>query len=342
MSTQKQTSMIEPSTSSIAPAPKPWRGRLLFALKLAVSLGIVSYLIYVTDWERARDVLARTNWRIAWIAPLLSITGLFIAGQRWRLLLKAFGLPIGWLEPFILYLSASYYAIILPGWFGSDALRILLYARTRTKLAVKAGMTVLAERTMGFTGLLILAACMSFFTPIPAIEAAGVSLRIFLPLAAGVGLLALASLLFLSSRLPRPHNTHHGWSALWNRTFMLAHTLSEAPSGTWPKALILSSGYQFCDFLGAFCLAQALGLEIGLLQMLLVMPLANLITILPISLGGVGIREGTLTFLLVQLGVPLSDALMLCFLIFLARLVVYLTGGIVHATQGPHLKPQNP
>lgn len=45
------------------------------------------------------------------------------------------------------------------------------------------------------------------------------------------------------------------------------------------------------------------------------------------SLGGLGVREGVLTFFMVKTGVLASDAVFLGLLIYLTRIVLALTGG---------------
>ena len=58
------------------------------------------------------------------------------------------------------------------------------------------------------------------------------------------------------------------------------------------------------------------------------MPIVYISTILPVSLGGLGVREGTLVYLLAKVGVLSSDAVALSFLIHFNRVAVGSIGGI--------------
>lgn len=61
-----------------------------------------------------------------------------------------------------------------------------------------------------------------------------------------------------------------------------------------------------------------------------IMPLVYICTILPFSLGGLGVREGALVYLLAKMGVPASDGVALSFLIYINPVLVDSVGGILH------------
>jgi len=71
---------------------------------------------------------------------------------------------------------------------------------------------------------------------------------------------------------------------------------------------------------------QVMGHAVPITALLFVMPLVHVATVLPISLGGLGVREGVLTGLLMLLAVPQGDAVLAAFLLYLAKVMVGLTG----------------
>jgi uncharacterized membrane protein YbhN (UPF0104 family) len=71
---------------------------------------------------------------------------------------------------------------------------------------------------------------------------------------------------------------------------------------------------------------QVMGHPVALTALLFVMPLVYVATVLPISLGGLGVREGVLSGLLMLFAVPRDDAILAAFLLYLAKVVVGLTG----------------
>jgi glycosyltransferase 2 family protein len=60
---------------------------------------------------------------------------------------------------------------------------------------------------------------------------------------------------------------------------------------------------------------------------LILFPIVYLATVLPISIGGIGVREGVLVYFLSQSGVPTSDAISLSFLVYMNRMISALIGG---------------
>ena len=96
---------------------------------------------------------------------------------------------------------------------------------------------------------------------------------------------------------------------------------------TLARILVLSAVFQGGDIAVTFLLARALDLDVPFVALLGVVPLVYLATVLPISLGGLGVREGTLAFLLARYGVAASDAITLSFLVYLNRVLVGSIGG---------------
>ena len=72
----------------------------------------------------------------------------------------------------------------------------------------------------------------------------------------------------------------------------------------------------------------------------LLLSAVNLVTVLPISINGLGVREGTVVFLLGQFGVQSERALVLSLLIFAMGLLVGVVGGLFVATDYRHIREE--
>jgi uncharacterized membrane protein YbhN (UPF0104 family) len=145
--------------------------------------------------------------------------------------------------------------------------------------------------------------------------------------------------------------TAAGWAALrvpsaarlrreyrWRPLRILARLLAslrELSVGTILLLLLLSVLCQFPAFVSAYMLGQALGIELPLVVFCVVMPVVTISTMLPISLGGLGVREGLLTFLLTRLDVAGSEAIALAFLIYLVYVIIALGGGLTQLLWHP-------
>ena len=85
---------------------------------------------------------------------------------------------------------------------------------------------------------------------------------------------------------------------------------------------------------------RALGVEVGLSTWFVVVPLVNLTMVLPISIGGVGVREGMMSLLLAPFGVPRETAVAVGLLTLLTAVVCGLLGGIVFLADERHAHPR--
>jgi uncharacterized membrane protein YbhN (UPF0104 family) len=87
------------------------------------------------------------------------------------------------------------------------------------------------------------------------------------------------------------------------------------------------------DFLSVWLLARSVGLPLPFIEVSLAMSVAYAATVLPVSVGGHGIREGTLLGMLALLGLLPDDAsrqlaLLLAVLVWAVSVIWSLFGGI--------------
>jgi len=98
--------------------------------------------------------------------------------------------------------------------------------------------------------------------------------------------------------------------------------------------LLLSGLGQFGDIVISYIFSLYFGLEITILNLMSIMPLVYVATVVPISLGGVGVREGVMTAGLTLYGVDVSDAVMISFLLYFTKVIVGLIGWFLYLKMG--------
>jgi hypothetical protein len=97
---------------------------------------------------------------------------------------------------------------------------------------------------------------------------------------------------------------------------------------------LLSVLVQLANVVLVWFLGLAIGVPVPAVYYLILVPLVSLLTLLPISLNGMGIREWTTALFLAQLGVGQGEALCLALLWFLVLTAVSLVGGLVYLFAG--------
>jgi uncharacterized membrane protein YbhN (UPF0104 family) len=83
-----------------------------------------------------------------------------------------------------------------------------------------------------------------------------------------------------------------------------------------------------------YLVARALGVTISVWYFVLFVPILSVVLMLPISMSGLGVREGAYVYLFGQAGVPTAQALTMSLLIYALRVVAALVGGSLYAMQG--------
>jgi len=345
---------VEPETGAVPPgvdtpspgrALRPGRGRRIgppgrraaaLALRVGVSVGILAYLVSILDWDHLRRLAGQIRPGALWAAPALVIASFYLGGVRWSLLLRHFGVPLRAREGFAIYLIGGFYNILLPGVLGGDVIRISLCAAQFRKPIPEVAVTTMMERGLGLLAVLLVGAAASLLLPVAWAERLG-PIGVVLPVMAVGAVVAAAvgwaALHLSSAALSR---REFAWRPL-RALVRVAGRLRELPARTLLLALGLSVLCHLAAFLAAYLLGGAIGIDLPLRIYCVVMPLVTLSTVLPISLGGLGVREGALTLLLARAGVAPSDAVALAFLLYLNMAAVALVGGITQLLWQPRV-----
>ena len=81
-------------------------------------------------------------------------------------------------------------------------------------------------------------------------------------------------------------------------------------------------------------IARSLGVDIPLGYFFLFVPIITSLLMLPVSMSGLGVREGAYVYLFAQAGVPSSQALTMSLLVYASNVATGLVGGALYALQG--------
>lgn len=325
---------------------KSVRRRLLVALRMVVSAALIVLLLSRVDMRRLIETWRALSPAFLLLALGLQLGGVLISSAKWWLLLRAQRRPVPYGWTVRTYLIGQFFSNFLPTMIGGDAVRVMLL-RERIGSGALALASVFLERLTGFLALLAiawvalglshgrLAAATSLMSGVLwclLLGSAAVAAATSAPLLArGIARLRLPNVLDWQGRLR-----------------MIAAQITSY-SG-YPVALmlvvVLAVGYQISWVAVNGVAARALHLTIPWRYVALMVPISDIVALVPVFLNGLGAREATYALLLAELnGTPTADAIALSFLIFVIRLAVsalggllYLLGGsrVTHATQGEH------
>lgn len=98
--------------------------------------------------------------------------------------------------------------------------------------------------------------------------------------------------------------------------------------GTLARVLVIASGVQLSRIAVYYSVSRGMNLSAGFDHFVIFIPLIAIVAAVPISFGGIGVRENLGAILFGRVGVPPAEALAMMFLGYLAGIVASLAGGI--------------
>lgn len=294
------------------------KGRASIVWKAGLSLAILSVLAARTDVRHIGALLASIRGSTIACALFLILLQTIVTAYRWVAVMRGVGISLQ-LWPAVQALFASLFINqCLPSYVGGDAYRVYWMYREGQPFA-KAIRGVLIDRVGALMALVVMMAISlpRLFQRFhdPTAETAMV-------VVAGAGILGSLAF-FASDALPA-----------WDRFPMLLQLreLSRAARGVLLRgrtALVVNPLALLVHALGAAIMAvfaADLGMPLTLLDCLLLIPPITLLSAIPISVSGWGVREGVMVGALGVMGIGADQALALSVLMGFALLANGLLG----------------
>ncbi|NJK79907.1 MAG: flippase-like domain-containing protein [Chloroflexaceae bacterium] len=319
--------------------PARWQ-RMLTPVRWIVTGSLVGYLIWQANPLEIWQSLLTVDLPLLLLALVLQFIGIAISAAKWGMLLRARGhrLPYGWLLN--AYLVGQFANNFLPTTIGGDALRAV-QLRRRIGSLTQASASIFLERLTGFLALSLIV-CLALL--VAYVQVTGTPLvtdPFWLVVTVGFSLLAVgaAVLSFFAPLILQLFGAYLPAVALRPMERVAAALASYFPQGRTLLGVVLMSllFQSLWVVIHAVC-GMALGIDAPLLLYALMVPISDILGLVPVFVNNVGAREIAFTVYLTQVGVSQATALALAFLIFAVRLVVSLLGGVVVFFGGADLR----
>jgi glycosyltransferase 2 family protein len=296
---------------------------LLVALKILVSAALLYLALRGVNlaaiWARVNQI------NLGWIAVAVAVTLLqiFLGALRWRDITAFCSAPLSAAQALRFNMIGSFFNQTLPSSIGGDAVRLWLVSRTGAGWRA-ATYSVLVDRAIGLIALAIIivgSLPWSYQLISDAHGRAALSLIDFTALAGGLGFLAFGRLswAWLTEWLPTKHI--HACAVIANKV------LFSRSSG--PIIAVLSLTIHVLTVVIAWAVVRSIAAPASFDQVFLLIPPIVLITMLPISIAGWGVREATMMVAFGYAGLPQADGLVVSILYGAVSFIVGALGGLV-------------
>jgi uncharacterized membrane protein YbhN (UPF0104 family) len=299
---------------------------LIFLIKLLVSGGLIAFFLTRVDLQGFVQTLLSANFSWIGLALAVYLCSQAVSAMRWNVLVR----PLGIIAPFkdivCYYLIGMFFNLFAPGTVGGDVSRVYYLVRhqagNRGAAAapmMRAAVSVFMDRAIGMLVLIwVGAAGLLLFPHYPVPRA----IRI-LTLSLALGLALAAALVPLFRRL-LPELGSSTWAKL-----RLALRSYGSHRHALVNGVLLSLAVHLIQSWMHVLMGRALNLTIPFSFCLIVYPLVGTFSAIPISLNGIGLREGGYVLLLGVIGISTEKGVAFGLLLFLIIALDSLIGGII-------------
>ena len=297
---------------------------LLLALKIGISAGLLYWASRSVDLGAVVGHFARLD--AFWVAVALAAiaTQIAVAAQRWSWIAGRLGAVLPARRAVRYSFVAAFFNQALPSTVGGDAMRVWLLARGDQQWK-RAVYSVFVDRAAGVGFLaVVVAACLPWSLELIAAPEGRAAVMV-------IGLGGVAGLvggLALAFTAPGPR------LAAWRPARLLFEIAGASRAALLDRArgpgiAVLSVFIHILTVVAAWCLARAIAISPNALAMLILIPPVMLISMIPISIGGWGIREGAMVVAFGYAGIEPSQALAVSVLLGGSTLAVAAAGGVI-------------
>ena len=265
-----------------------------FFLKSAISIIVIFYFFKQLNYIDLKKILYKLEYYDVAVLFVINLVMLLIWSLRYYILLRQ-KIAVNILEVIKQILIVSFSNNFLPSAIGGDGVRVYLASRIGLTLK-ESGLIVILERLMGLSAFLIIGLISSFFWDIPE------KLHGIIILLNSIFFI----LIFFLYKNIKNISTYFGlngkndkikYDIYFNKVVLL-------------KTFILSLFYQFLSIYISYYTAISIEIDnISIFPFLSLIPIVWIITLLPITLGGIGLREFSLLYLFSVLNFSHEDIL---------------------------------
>jgi uncharacterized membrane protein YbhN (UPF0104 family) len=299
---------------------------IMFCVKLLVSGGLIAYFLTRIHIERFVHTFASADYSYIALALVIYLGAQGISAVRWTVLARPLGIKTPFQDMVRYYLIGMFFNLFAPGTVGGDVSRIYYlvrdeqaHAKGHSVTTIHAAMSVLMDRAIGMIVLVWLGAAGLLLFPDYAVPYTVRSVTLLFALA-----LLVAGLLTPLLRRVLPEDGHQ---------FVVKLRLAFRSYRTHWRALaaagLLSLAVHLIQAWMHVVMGWALGLELPFSFCIIVYPLVGTFAAIPISLNGLGLREGGYLYLLAVIGIGTEKGVAFGLLLFLIVALDSLIGGLI-------------
>ena len=319
---------------------KKTRAWLTYALRLLASGGLILLVVQHVSWPDVKQVFSRADYSwLVWVLLALFVDRFLIA-CRWWLLLRANSVQISPINIVGINLIAMFWGYFLPSSFGVDVLNGYYVYRVTSKGSDTAS-SVVVDRLLGLLTLVLFGfiGLILWSSQSPAQAETDLQSVVWM-LSAILAIVALGIIAVTNTTIS---TWVLGWLTRFENKKFVNFGIQTYQSllryknkrGTLFVAFLISCLLQLTRIFLVYAIARMLNVELPLYYAFVVTSVMMIFVMLPISIGGVGVREATLGSMFKLAGLSVTGGVLVSLCITLADVLLVVLGGLLFLIYKP-------
>lgn len=275
------------------------RKKGIVVLKVLISAALIYFIFTKLNLEEVLVILKKANPLYLLIALLLVIGSKIVAAFRLNLYFHQLEVRLTQKSNLKLYLLGMFYNLFLPGGIGGDAYKGYIIKKTFAVDTKKAIAVLLLDRLSGLLLIALYTCTLALVLQNSQLNDFKILIAIAIPL--GIALFWFLNKKFFNYVLP----------VLW-------------------KSVGYSALVQLFQLISILLILKALGIEANMVAYLFIFLISSIVSVIPLTIGGIGSREVTFLYGATLLGLDTSTSVGVSVLFFIITAIISFTGIFYH------------
>jgi hypothetical protein len=301
----------------------------IFFLRISISIALLIFLFRQVDVNALGSIMQGAQALLLFIAFLVTLFIYFLCFLRWQMLLKAAAIDISKAKLIPSFAGGVFFNSVMPSTIGGDLVRGAdLSLHTGKPGAVVA--TVILDRLNGYAGLVAVALLSLMLGNEIIRDKTIVSSILILTFILVFILLLLFNEFFYSKIKGLLHAPNAGKAILFLENIHDEMHVLCANKKVLLKSFLISFVVQGLSPVVFYIIALSLDIRIPLIYFFIFFPIIGAIILLPISIGGLGLRDTATVFFFAKVGIAKDMSLAVSLLFFFMVLIIAAIGGLIY------------
>lgn len=309
------------------------RNKILHTLKIVISVILLSFLLIKVDWKSFLNSLQNSNLLLIFISFLISFLIIWLMSLKWNLLLRVNNYSIATFTLMKITMITSFIGLFLPSSLSTDILRGYYLTKEKSSKLLSAS-SIIVDRLSGISSLLFMIFLGLFLSENIFDE---LNLK---PILYSLIFVLLISIIVLFNRGIKNkidlvfEKSNNVVIKNLKKIYLAVNDFRKYPK-TVLITFLLSIIVQLLRGIRFYLIAIAFNIEISIIYFIIIVPIIMLAIMLPISLGGFGVKEGIAVAFLQLIGIAFNDAVTITLIESITMTIVILLGGVMYLFYKP-------